>query len=289
MYDSNIVIHEVSRTESIGRYTSNTLNVFCGQSVRFALNRHLKSCREKLSSLQGKMENNFPNLIAQAKCNISIHLKTPENSKSPRFLDCFAPFKILKPAFCLSKYYGKSSNSSFSMGRKFGGPRTSLGCVFNRYRDDGHRFIAARWEISQCEVIAAFIVAALIKCCAYGNQLVCSDGHGVLCKISVLENNPTWNVGRGALCKISVLQKISRYGVMAAAPDKQRTMAEGVEIVTHHSIHWQGSGKSIYTWNLGRPCGFFNAAVERPTVCGNLTGFKISIRMPVNYPPNLRK
>ncbi|KRX70361.1 hypothetical protein T06_847 [Trichinella sp. T6] len=39
MYNSNIVIHEESRTESLG---VTTLNVFCGQSVRFALNRHLK-------------------------------------------------------------------------------------------------------------------------------------------------------------------------------------------------------------------------------------------------------
>ncbi|KRZ59842.1 hypothetical protein T02_2642 [Trichinella nativa] len=56
-------------------------------------------------------------------------------------------------------------------------------------------------------------------------------------------------------------------------------MAEGVEIVMHHRIHWHGSGKSIDAWNLGRPCGFFNAAVERTTVCGNLTGFEIPIRI----------
>ncbi|KRY16744.1 hypothetical protein T12_7502 [Trichinella patagoniensis] len=215
MYDSNIVIHEVSRTESIGRYTSNTLNVFCGQSVRFALNRHLKSCREKLSSLQGKMENNFPNLIAQAKCNISIHLKTPENSKSPRFLDCFAPFKILKPAFCLSKYYGKSSNSSFSMGRKFGGPRTSLGCVFNRYRDDGHRFIAARWEISQCEVMTALHVENKVLRLRKSTNL----HRWELCIMQYfcsVENIPLWCNGRGSWLKQSAASYITTlYEVMS--------------------------------------------------------------------------
>ncbi|KRZ91643.1 hypothetical protein T08_16372 [Trichinella sp. T8] len=232
------------------------------------------------------MQNNFPNLIAQAKRNISHHLKTPENSKSPCFLESrnlrSSCQNITGRAVILPSPWEGSlalqGGSLFGLSillllyvfhvplrACFPFHGTSLRCVFNSYRDDGHRFIAARWEISQCQYRA------------YGNQLVCSDVMvyyaKFLCCGKLLtaeyyeqfimkihswsrENNPTWNVGRGALCKISVLQKISRYGVMAAAPDKQRTMAEGVEIVMHHSIHWHGSGKSIDTWNLGGPVVF---------------------------------
>ncbi|KRZ82074.1 hypothetical protein T08_13768 [Trichinella sp. T8] len=61
---------------------------------------------------------------------------------------------------------------------------TSLRCVFNSYRDDGHRFIAARWEISQCQVTAAFIVENKVP--RLRKSIGLQRCHGVLCKISVL-------------------------------------------------------------------------------------------------------
>ncbi|KRY31335.1 hypothetical protein T01_13117 [Trichinella spiralis] len=137
--------------------------------------------------------------------------------------------------------------------------RTSLGCVFNRYGDDGLRFIAARWEMTQCEVIAALHVENKV--------LRLRKSFGLQRWSCAAENKQVPGNGRGIRCNLEQL-----------IADAEISTSNSAEIVTHHSIHWHGSGKWIDTWNLASPCDFFNAAVERPT-CGNLTGFKIPILM----------
>ncbi|KRZ91652.1 hypothetical protein T08_13875 [Trichinella sp. T8] len=204
------------------------------------------------------MQNNFPNLIAQAKRNISHHLKTPENSKSPCFLESrnlrSSCQNITGRAVILPSPWEGSlalqGGSLFGLSillllyvfhvplrACFPFHGTSLRCVFNRYRDDGHRFIAARWEISQCQVTAAFIVENKVPrlrksiglqrwSCAAKNKQVRGNGRRTRCNLEQL------------------------------IAEAEISTSTSVEIVTHHSIHWHGSGKSIDTWNLGGPVVF---------------------------------
>ncbi|KRX53686.1 hypothetical protein T09_1994 [Trichinella sp. T9] len=182
------------------------------------------------------MQNNFPNLIAQAKRNISHHLKTPENSKSPCFLESRnlrsscqnitgravilpSPWEgsLALPAgslfglsLCLLLYvFHVPLRACF----KF--HRTSLRCVFNRYRDDGHRFIAARWEISQCQVIAAFIVENKVLRLRKSTNLhrweLC-----IMQNFCSVKNNPLRCNGRGSWQKQSAASYITTlYEVMS--------------------------------------------------------------------------
>ncbi|KRX81322.1 hypothetical protein T06_14221 [Trichinella sp. T6] len=263
MYNSNIVIHEESRTESLG---VTTLNVFCGQSVRFALNRHLKwgireaeqqgstdterivSCREKLSSLQykGKMQNNFPNIIAQAKRNISHHLKTPENTKSPCFLE---------------------SRNLRSSCQNITGRAVILPSPWEEslaLQEHVLSFTELHWDAYLTD-IEMMVTDSLLR-------------GGKYLSLNAAKNKQVRDNDRRTRCNLEQL-----------IAEAEISTSTSVEIVMHHRIYWHGSGKSIDAWNLGRPCGFFNTAVERTTVCGNLTGFEIPIRMPVNYPPYLRE
>ncbi|XP_003379752.1 hypothetical protein Tsp_03406 [Trichinella spiralis] len=103
------------------------------------------------------------------------------------------------------------------MGRKFGAPRASLGCAFNRYRDDSHRFIAARWEIPQCEIIAVFHVENEMLRLRKSTSL----HHWELCIMEnfwPVENNPLRCNGRSACQKQSPASyKTTLYEVMAQA------------------------------------------------------------------------
>ncbi|KRX37454.1 hypothetical protein T05_4001 [Trichinella murrelli] len=167
-------------------------------------------------TIQGKNAKQLPQLNCAGKTQ---HLHSPEDTKK---LQVPTLLGIQKPAIFLSKYYGKSSNSSFSMGRKFGAPRacfpfhgTSLRCVFNSYRDDGHRFIAARWEISQCQVTAAFIVENKVPRLRKSTNLhrweLC-----IMQNFCYVKNNPLRCNGRGSWQKQSAASYITTlYEVMS--------------------------------------------------------------------------
>ncbi|XP_003379754.1 hypothetical protein Tsp_03408 [Trichinella spiralis] len=171
------------------------------------------------------MQNSFPNSIAQAERNISYHLETPENTKFPRFLGRAV---ILPSAWegSLALQGGSLFGLSillllyvFHVPLRACLPfhRASLGCAFNRYRDDSHRFIAALWEIPQCEIIAVFHVENKMLRLRKSTSL----HHWELCIMEnfwPVENNPLRCNGRSACQKQSPASyKTTLYEVMAQA------------------------------------------------------------------------
>ncbi|KRX34905.1 hypothetical protein T05_14107 [Trichinella murrelli] len=153
------------------------------------------------------MQNNFRNSIAQAKRNISIHLKTPKNSKSPRFLES----RNLR-----SSCQNITGRAVILPSPWEGSLALQGGSLFDIEMMVTDSLLRGGKYLSVNDVMAYY---AKFLCC--GKLLTAEYYEQFIMKIHSWsrENNPTWNVGRGALCKISVLQKISRYGVMAAAPD----------------------------------------------------------------------
>ncbi|KRX55989.1 hypothetical protein T09_4103 [Trichinella sp. T9] len=162
------------------------------------------------------MQNNFPNLIAQAKRNISHHLKTPENSKSP----CFLESRNLRSS--CQNITGRAVILPSPWEGSLALPDIEMMVTDSLLR--GGKYLS---------VNDVMVYYAKFLCC------------GKLLTADAAKNKQVRGNGRRTRCNLEQL-----------IAEAEITTSNSVEIVTHHSIHWHGSGKSIDTWNLGGPVVF---------------------------------
>ncbi|KRX34235.1 hypothetical protein T05_1130 [Trichinella murrelli] len=152
------------------------------------------------------MQNNFRNSIAQAKRNISIHLKTPKNSKSPRFLE--------------SRNLRSSCQNI-----------TGRAVILPSPWEGSLALQELHWDAYLTD-IEMMVTDLLLRCEKY-------------LSVNAAKNKQVRGNGRRTRCNLEQL-----------IAEAEITTSNSVEIVTHHRIHWHGSGKSIDAWNLGGPVVF---------------------------------